>query len=316
LFCVGFLFIACGAIAGATPPELITLKQSAPPARKRTDLPKGAVVGPTIPGLLQGATPQGLAFLEPQQWLLITCYFNDGRPSVLVAIDRASGHVVRCLTLLDENESPHTGHVGGLALSERHVWVGSGAVYRVTVEDVVAARPVDYLRIKKVFRAECTASYLAFNGDRLWVGEFVIDGNESFAGCASHRLLDRQGRQKHAWACAYALDDEENVVGAGGQEGPEPNAVISTRQSVHGMAFFGNHIVVSTSYGKSDSLLGIYRNPLLEQGDTPHAKVRVGGSDVPLWFLDGQNHVGKDIPYPPRAEGIATVGDSLAVCSR
>ena len=83
------LLIACEAFA-ATPPELIRLEQSVPRYRDGLDLPTGAVVGPTIPGLMQGAIPQGLAFLEPQRWFLISCDFDDDRPSVLVAIDRKS----------------------------------------------------------------------------------------------------------------------------------------------------------------------------------------------------------------------------------
>jgi hypothetical protein len=312
---VCFLLIACETVSAATPPEIINLKQSAPRALGSLALPKGIVVGPTIPGLLQGAIPQGLAFLEPQQWLMITCYFNDGRPSVLIAVDKVSGKIARCLTLINEDNSAHTGHVGGVALSGRYVWIGSDAVYRAPVLDVVAAQPVDHLRIRKVFHAESKASYLTFGDDRLWVGEFVKKGHPRYGGKPSHTLVDRQGRRKHAWVCGYSLDKEENVSSVAGRKAPSPNVILSTRDSVQGMAFFVNRIVVCTSFGKSDSLLAIYRNPLLEPGAKPHAESDIEGVAVPVWFLDGKNHLGRDIAYPPRAEGVAVVGNSLAVIS-
>jgi hypothetical protein len=306
------LLIACEVFA-VPPPKLIRLEQSPPRSRDGLDLPEGACVGPTIPGLLQDAIPQGLAFLEPQRWFLISCDFDDNRPSVLVAIDEKSGAMVRCLTIINKDGSPHTGHVGGLALSGKAVWVGGKAVYEAPLRGIVAAKPFDYLRVSKAFQAECRASYLAFADGRLWVGEFVRHGHEDYGGVKNHRLADRQGGVKHAWACAYELDREDNIVGVKGRKAPSPSAVLATRECVQGMAFIGDHIIVSASYGNAPSSLEVYANPLRQEGAEPHTRRNVGGSEVPIWFLDDENKLGADIECPSRAEGVVAVDDSLAV---
>ncbi len=306
------LLIACEAFA-VPPPKLIRLEQSPPRSRNSLDLPEGAYVGPTIPGLLQDAIPQGLAFLEPQRWFLISCDFDDNRPSVLVAIDEKSGAMVRCLTIINKDGSPHTGHVGGLALSEKKVWIGSKAVYDAPLRAIVAARPVDYLRVGKAFQAECKASYLTFADGCLWVGEFVKAGHEDYGGVKEHRLADRQGGVKHAWACAYALDRQDNVIGVKGHKAPSPSAVLATPECVQGMAFVGDSIFVSASYGNAPSSLEVYANPLREEGAGPHTIKIVGDSEFRIWFLEDENKLGAGIEYPPRAEGVVAVDGSLAV---
>jgi hypothetical protein len=44
----------------------------------------------------------------------------------------------------------------------------------------------------------------------------------------------------------------------------------------------------------------------------PHERVKVGDTEVPLWFLDGKNKVGKEFDFRPMSEGIAAYGKWLA----
>jgi hypothetical protein len=312
----------CLAIAGAAfaqsgegPPTLIRLGQAPPRPHDKLKLPKGHTVGPTIPGLREGAIPQGLAFWVRQNWLLISCYFphEDGRPSVVVAIDAKTGKLVRCLTLVEDSGKAHTGHVGGLAVSNKYLWVGSGQLYRAPLKDIAAAKPVDHLRLQKLFHAECDASYVAYDDKRVWVGEFVTTQDEKFKGNPAHHMQDRNGTEKYAWACGYALDADENVTGAADGSAPAPAAVLSTRQSVQGMAFLEGRIVLSTSFGGKDSVLAAYSNPLAGERSEPDKTVKVGDTKVPLWFLDGKNKAGKEIEFAPMSEGITAVGKRLAV---
>jgi hypothetical protein len=58
-------------------PELVRLKQDAPRSVAKLTLPRSHVVGPTIPGLKQGAVPQGLAFMDGHVILSVSYRRND-----------------------------------------------------------------------------------------------------------------------------------------------------------------------------------------------------------------------------------------------
>src|ERR1043165_8185682 len=248
-------------------PKPIDLKQTPARSRAKLRLPKGHSVGPAIPGLKQGANPQGLAFWQQQNWFLISCYFDhkEGesprKPSVVVAIDAQTRKVVRSLTLLEASGKGHTGHVGGVAVSDTYLWVGSGKLYRVPLADILAAKKVDYLRLQKPFQAETNASYVAYHNKRVWVGEFVSIKDPKFKGKPAHYVKDRSGEQKHAWIRGYALDADENLATVAGNK-PVPPVVLSVRDHVQGLAFQQGNIILSTSYGRTkDSHLVVHKTP-------------------------------------------------------
>lgn len=139
----------------------------------------------------------------------------------------------RCLTLVEANGKAHEGHVGGLAVSDKYLWVGSGRLFRVPLDAVKDARLYDHLRLLPPFEAECTASYVAYHDKRVWVGEFVSVEDHA-PGDEDHYLKDRNGTRKYAWAVGYALDANDDL--AGGKR-PAPAAGLSVRQKVQGMAF-------------------------------------------------------------------------------
>jgi hypothetical protein len=192
--------------------------------------------------------------------------------------------------------------------------VGSGQLYRAPLADVAAAGAAAHLRLQQPFQAECDASYVAYHDRRVWVGEFVSAKDNRFPGQPAHRLKDRDGHPKYAWACGYALDADENLPAAAGDRPPPPAAVLSVREHVQGMAFLDGRIILSTSYGRAqDSHLAVYKNPLPGEWKKPHATVKVGGENVPLWFLDGKNQVGRGIDFPPMSEGVTAYRGRLAV---
>jgi hypothetical protein len=122
-------------------PEPVVLKQAAARPHPKVKLPNHGV-GPKIPGLAQGAIPQGLVYWEKQDWFLISHYFEEkANTSVVTAVHAKTGKLERCLTLVEASGRPHTGHVGGLAVSDKYLWTGSGELYRAPLE-AVEARPV------------------------------------------------------------------------------------------------------------------------------------------------------------------------------
>ncbi|HUQ71714.1 MAG TPA: hypothetical protein VM165_19450 [Planctomycetaceae bacterium] len=311
--CIAALLIGSmlpGQLNPTTSP-LIRLEQAPPRGKLQAKLPAAATLGPVIPGLRQGAVPQGLAYWKRQNWLFISCYFENDRPSVITAVDVKTGNLARCVTLLDPTGKPHDGHVGGLAISDKYLWVGSGAVFRLPLDDLRAAEPVARLRLLDRFRAESTASFLGCHERQLWVGEFVLE--DEIKGRPAHHLRDRNGADKYAWITGYKLNADDDLVIPPGEAEPIPSAVLSIRQKVQGMAVDDDRIVLSVSYGRdNNSTLAVYKNPLKTERAAPHRTVKVGQSTVPLWFLDGRNRI-READYAPMSEGIAFVNDRLAV---
>ncbi|HUQ68660.1 MAG TPA: hypothetical protein VM165_04000 [Planctomycetaceae bacterium] len=292
-------------------PRLIRLEQAPPRLKAQAKLPPVATLGPVIPGLRQGAVPQGLAYWKRQNWLFVSCYFDDDRPSVVTAMDVRTGQQVRCLTLLEPSGKPHRGHVGGLAISGKSLWVGSGVVYRLPLDELQKAEAVAAVRLRDPFRAESTAAFLGCHEQLLWVGEFVLD--DEIKGRPAHHLRDRNGADKYAWITGYRLGADDDLVIPAGNTEPVPAAVLSIRQKAEGMAVDDEHIVLSISYGRDNkSTLAVYENPWKTERASPHRTVKVARSTVPLWFLDGQNRI-KEVDYAPMSEGIALVNDRLAV---
>lgn len=310
---VCMLLLSLATVVSAQPEpkqlELVELEQAERRTHGKLKVPKHEV-GPTIPGLRQGAIPQGLAYWKKPNWFLISHYFEkQSNTSVVTAVDAKTGKLKRCLTLLNANGKAHKGHVGGLAVSDKYLWIGSGELYRVPLKAIEDADTSDYLRLQPPFEAECTASFVAYYDKQVWVGEFVSREN-NYKSNAAHEVKDRKGVEKYAWIVGYALDDAEELRGTAGGKRPPPAAVISIRQKVQGMAFLDDRIILSMSYGRdNDSTLAAYTNPLREKR---HRTVEVDGETVPLWFLDGVNKKWED-DYPPMSEGIAAYGDRFAL---
>ena len=275
------------------------IRQVAVAAAKK---PKAASVateaGPVIPGLKDGAIPQGLAFVTDRNKFLISHYF-DGQPSCVSVVDALTGKMTACVTLLDTDARPHHGHVGGLAVAGKALFVASdGSVFRYRLSDFLVAEPVDAVAAQARRKCETKASFCTATPTMLFVGEFAYGSR--FPTKASHRRKDRKGVRKYAWVCGYDVDDP---MGA-------PTCVISVRQRVQGMCVAGDRVFLSVSYGRTNrSRIVVYRNPI---GGEAHEQVELNDDLIPLWFLDGENYLG-EVDFPPMSEGIAMVGEQLAV---
>ena len=278
------------------------LEQSAP--RSATKIKPPAVTaspGPIIPGLRQGAVPQGLTFAPERNRLLISHYFENA-PSCISALDVSTGKMTSCVTLEGPDGQRHRGHVGGVAVRNDSLFVASdGQVIRFRLADFASGDPQATARAVSAHRCATNASFCAAASDLLLVGEFAY--GKVYPTDSSHHLKDRKGVRKYAWVCGYDSTAP-----------PEsPSFVLSVRQRVQGICVSRDRVYLSVSYGRTNrSLIVVYQNPI---GKAPHRTVTLsGGATVPLWFLDGVNYV-DEIDFPPMSEGIVMVGDRLAVLS-
>jgi hypothetical protein len=263
-------------------------------------------LGPVIPGLQQGAVPQGLTYSKPYDLIFISYYFEKTQhPSVVAVIERESGQVIQTLTLKESDSTFHYGHVGGLAVDKDFLWVASREkVYQYDVQAFLNGMQQQAIVPVRSFIPEAWASFSTVDDGILWIGEFVYQNSKYRSDPAHHHTRNRAGQPHYAWICGY----ETSTLCA---ETPKPRFLLSARQKVQGIQWSEKYVVLSLSWGRrNDSLIAVYDTPLRE---SPHTQVSWDdGETVPLWYLDETNLIVETI-LPPLSEGITMVDGKLAV---
>ncbi|NNJ27082.1 hypothetical protein [Alienimonas chondri] len=287
-------------------------------------LPPGTLAGPVIPGLREGAVPQGLAWTpatdDAPACFLISHDRADAAASCVSVVEAKSGTLRAVVALAEPDGTPHAGHVGGLAAIGDDLFLASdGRVLRYPLAPFLSDTPPPTLAAaaerEDETQADCCTARIGAEGSELWVGEFARYAlfSKDYPTDSTHHVTDRAGVSKYAWICRSDPGDPTGRV----------TGILSVRQRVQGLCFLpptsadrngdrinGNasgepgEIVLSLSYGRTnDSSLVVYRDPT---GDPPHRTATLDGRDVPLWFLDERNFV-RETTFPPMSEGIAFV---------
>ena len=260
--------------------------------------------GPVIPGIFQSAVPQGMAYHKKADLILISNYMFDQRPSCITVVSMTDGLLKKTLWLLNPDGSQHTGHVGGLAVSNEYLWIASGkGVYYISLKALENQQNNNELTMTRFIPTAAKGSFATFSNGILWIGEFTSkDG--AYPVPKSHYLKTSDGDINHGWMAGFILDDKSDMINLDNEiEGlTYPNYILSIPHEVQGAAFIENRILLSQSYGrKNDSRITIYLDP---RHEPPHTTIAIDqDSFIPVWVLDQQNLVAKIIA-PPMSEGI------------
>lgn len=305
-----------GADSDTAPPPPVATAQPKKEADYSAQYPKLWGIsepGPAIPGLADGMIPQGLAHWHEKNRLIISNYVESGGASTLMVVDAKTQALVKRVNLYEEDGAAYTGHAGGVAVSAQHVWIASdGYAYRIPLKELAGASDNGKLKLTDRFPTPTRASYATYAEGILWVGEFY--SLPDYPTDKSHRLTNNEKTTYNAWAVGYVLDPKtdrlpEGRVPASGDA--VPDYILSTADKIQGMAVTGDSIILSQSFGRTkDSLLLKYEKPDLK--GEPHQRVKLGGKDVPVWFLDRKN-IAKNagsLTVPPMSEGIITDGQN------
>lgn len=259
--------------------------------------------GPIIPGLRQGLVPQGTEYLPDQDWILISGY-RDNDSSLVVIIDAETGEFVKAVSFRLPSGSVYTGHAGGVAASQHHLWIASGEhVHYVSLDELVMARDGAEIQFEGRVRIDARGSFVSYTDGVLWVGDFARPSSHPTE--AHHKMTNRQGKQHNGWIAGYLLDAATDLIPTGGPKNAKgayiPDYVLSIPDIIQGSYILGDYIILTASYGRNnDSHLFIYDNPLSEP---PHRTVTVDGVKVPVWFLDNANLADTWI-LPPMVESV------------
>ncbi|MDA3941467.1 MAG: hypothetical protein PF693_19540 [Spirochaetia bacterium] len=269
--------------------------------------------GSVIPGILQGAVPQGMAYYSEKDLMLISNYMFDGRPSCITIIDMADGLLQKTFWLLNPDGTVHMGHVGGLAVSKKYLWIASGTgVYYVSLETFENQSDNTSLKMTAFVQTAAKGSFATYSDGILWIGEFTSrDGSYSVPDF--HHFKTNDGKVNHGWMAGFTLDRESDLIVKKNiiADISEPDYILSVPHEVQGSVFIDGKIVLSQSYGrKNNSRISVYSDV---RNEPPHNSVTIGaGGSIPVWILDSGN-LEAEIISPPMTEGIVEYRGSAAV---
>ena len=249
-----------------------------------------------IPGLSQGFTPQGLAYDAESENMFVCGYMNKkDMASRVYVLGGEDYQDVKYVTLTVDGDE-FLGHTGGIAVYQTAVFlVSEGNLYRLNLADLLAAENEGQVDVVDHFETGNGADFVTTKGAELWVGEFYRKGNYETA--ENHHLTTIDGDENMALSFCYNIDLTHEF----GVESTIPVKALSTMGLVQGMAFTDDgKIILSTSYGLSDSNMYIYEDVLSEPTDV---LVEVGGVGVPVYMLRSGKLI-KKITLPCMSEEI------------
>jgi len=141
-----------------------------------------------IPGLSEadGMTPQGLAYWEEKDQILISAH--DGtdakRPGVIFVLDAKTGKLVSQFSVYNEKLTAHTGHMSGIAVSEHNLYLtcGYNRIAYVPLEQLENNDSVLVIRGRITVDAlnDANASYLGFGDGCIWTGNYYYENSSSY----------------------------------------------------------------------------------------------------------------------------------------
>ena len=228
------------------------------------------------PGLNDGFVHQGICVDDESGKIVLSGYMDDHTASRLYVTDMDNNSYY--VNINKDNEA-FTGHFGGVTISGDSVYIATDdAIHIVSRDDLLNAKNGDTLNVQSSIPTNNQASYIFTNDDYLYVGEFH-NGKEYVT---EHPYETPDGLY-HAIISRYDINDLT-----------KPNKIYSVRDKVQGVLFAEGKIVLSTSFGLTDSVYYIYN-----EADCIKSEYTLDGA--PVYYI---NNLEKEFTGPAMAEGL------------
>lgn len=266
-----------------------------------------------IPGLDTEFVPQGLAYSDYLDKVIICGYMNDGGASKIYVINPVNGECEKSVSLIETNGEEYTGHCGGVAAFESNAWVVSGKyARRLPLEMLKNAENGASVKFADKFNSGTRASYINCSNGILWVGEYHKNG-DTYVTEDSHHLVSPDGEKMNAWTCGYILESgnpQGFTYDGSSKEIVAPDYILGTESMCQGFTQLSDGRFVTSISGQiTKSELNTYNNVLEKEHD---GTVKIGEKDVKIWFLDSAEAV-SSLNALPRSEGIDNYNGRLLV---
>lgn len=222
----------------------------------------------TLPGLNDNFVPQGICVNEEKGIYMISGYMSDHTNSRIYITNKENES--RYVSLIKNGED-FLGHVGGIATTGNDVFIANNErIYIVQLKDLLNADTT--IDIGDGIEVNNAASFVFTNDDYLYVGEFHDGG----AYVIENHEFETDDGTYYAICSKYNISDFTTSTSST----PKPEIIYSIRNKVQGFAVKNNgDIILSTSYGLTDSIFYYYNSNHIEQSDETY-------DGVPVYFLD------------------------------
>lgn len=256
-----------------------------------------------IPGLDTKFIPQGMAYNEKYELILISGYYSDDNPSSIFILDKM-GNEIKKVTIKTEAGKDYKGHAGGIATYNDLVFLSSGKkVYKLGINKIIDAKNNESVVVDRTTKVDLDGATLFIYENYLFVTEFYYP--EDYETDLSHYVETSNGMNK-ALAFGYEID-ESNISGL---KSDIPKIAISIPDKVQGIMIKEDYIYFSTSYGRiNDSYIRKYKNTL---SDVATKLYEYNGLKLPLYIIDEKDLIGKMLA-PSMSEGICLVNDKMLI---
>lgn len=249
-----------------------------------------------LPELDKGYVPQGYCYLDSRDAYAVSAY-NADAASIISIIDAQTGERLKTLLLGYEDGSESRAHVGGLADIGDSILVTVGSsIKRIKLADIDRCEDYDTVVFGGSFDTDLNCSYACSYGSLLYVGEFytyTLEG--TYTSKPAHRSRISPFERSYALCEVFDLTDMDAAFA----QGAVPIRAIAMPNSVQGIAFDGETLVTSISYGRNnDSRLDYYSMP-----EAAEASIEIGGAQVELIYLRS-SLIQNSLTLPPLLEGI------------
>lgn len=193
------------------------------------------------PGISDGFVCQGICYVDQYDKILVSGYMKDGGASRIYVTDRDNDSFYVTLKMDDK---PFDGHVGGIASYQENVYIADDErLYALSVRSILSADNGDEISLSDNAPVNNAASFCFADDNYVYVGEFHDGGKY----VTDHPYETDDGTY-YAIMSRYKHSDLTR-----------PDRVYSIRDKVQGMCMTEDgKIVLSTSYGLSDSVYYVY----------------------------------------------------------
>lgn len=265
-----------------------------------------------IPGLYEGLIPQSICYEESNGIFIIGGYYEDAAlPSVLISVNAADGEFISYHQIKNIDGSFYYGHAGGLACSDKYLFVTSESECRViALSSYFSAKSTEPVKFESNFKLNTKGSFATCSDGVLWIGDFIESSDKAKKSVEKITTL-KSGETFYAYCEGYVLEDGLPSVSKinNASDGYIPDYMLAVPEQVQGIAFTeSGKTVFTTSYGRrKDSCIYIFKDVLNSE--------RVGtldfdGNEVDLYACSN-DLLERKITAPPMAEGITKAHDGL-----
>lgn len=253
----------------------------------------------TVPGLSEGAIPQGICYSEKYDMLIISAYHKGKAPSVLFFIDYSTKKLEKTIILGDTDGNNYNGHAGGVATDNETLWLANDYdVFSYSMEELISLDNMKIATAKGISPTITKADFIEYNDGVLWVGEYYY--KFLYPTKKSH-YINMDNNKNHALLTGFK--NNEDLM--------HPDYVISIPGRVQGLAVTkkGDFIFSQSFWIFQSSNLLVFKDVLNSPNDYEFC---LDKNCCKMWYLY-EDKSDFSMEMPPMSESLELVDDNLYI---